>query len=118
MKQNNNILVGLFFVILGILFLLRNFDLFHFRIEDVFRLWPFALIYIGVRMLPVDDGLRTKLETGVIILFFVALVTLPYLSKKDNHNWYKQDLYNFDDEETSMIDSRIINSYEIGLLKS
>jgi len=81
MKTNNNIITGVFFVVLGFLFLLRNFDLLYFDIGDIFRLWPIALIYIGVEMLPVEPKTKIYLQTGVIILFFIALISLPYLSR-------------------------------------
>ncbi len=85
MKTNNNIITGVFFVILGILFLLRNFHLVYFDIGDIFRLWPFALIYIGVEMLPVEPKLKIYLQTAVIFLFFISLISLPYLG---HHNRY------------------------------
>ncbi len=80
LKTQSNIIVGIFLVILGFLLLLRNFGLFHFDIGDLFRLWPFILIYVGVRMLPVDENKRVWVEIAVIILFFIALISLPYLS--------------------------------------
>jgi len=89
MKNNSNVIVGVFLVVLGILFLLRNFDLFDFNIGDVFRLWPIALIYVGVEMLPVEAKTRTLLQTGVIILFFVALILLPYL--RNANRYYNDD---------------------------
>ncbi len=99
MKSSNNIIIGVFFVVLGILFLLRNFNLFHFDIGDIFRLWPIALIYIGVGMLPVSTQTRTYLETAVIVLFFVALITLPYLSKK-SHTRHEVEYQYQDDDDT------------------
>ncbi len=80
LKTRSNIILGVFLIILGILFLLRNFGLFHFRVDDLFRLWPFILIYIGVKTLPVEEERRIWLETAVIILFFLALIFLPYLA--------------------------------------
>ena len=85
MKTNTNILTGIFFVLLGILLLLRNFNLLDFDIGDIFRLWPIALIYIGVEMLPVDPKTKMYLQTGVIILFFIALLSLPYISGRLQH---------------------------------
>ena len=90
LNTRSNIILGIFLVILGFLLLLRNFGLFDFNIGDLLRLWPFILIYFGVRMLPVDENKRIWLETGVIILFFISLVSLPYLSKK-NRRYYKDD---------------------------
>ncbi len=90
LNTRSNIILGVFLVILGFLLLLRNFGLFDFNLGDLFRLWPFILIYFGVRMLPVDETKRVWLETGVVILFFISLISLPYLSKK-NRNYYEDD---------------------------
>ena len=84
MKNVNNIIAGFFLVILGLLFLLRNFNLLDFDIADVFSLWPIALIYLGVEMLPVEPKTKIYLQTGVIILFFIALISLPYIHNKGN----------------------------------
>ncbi len=84
LKTQSNIIVGLFLVIIGFLLLLRNFGLFHFNIGDLFRLWPFILIYSGVRMLPIQEKTRVWIEMAVIILFFIALVTLPAISHHQN----------------------------------
>jgi len=79
MKNTNNIIAGFFLVVLGLLFLLRNFHLLYFDIGDIFRLWPIALIYAGVEMLPVEGKTKVYLQSGVIVLFFIALLGLPYL---------------------------------------
>ncbi len=105
MKSNNNIIIGAFFVILGILFLLNNFNLFNFDFGDIFRLWPIVLIYIGVGMLPIDAKTKMYLETSVIVLFFVLLVSLPYIT--DNSNRHRSNFdyeYNDDDESGAKFD--------------
>ena len=84
MKNTDNIIAGFFLVILGFLFLLRNFNLLDFNISDIFRLWPIALIYVGVEMLPVESKTKIYLQTAVIILFFIALISLPYIHNNEN----------------------------------
>jgi preprotein translocase subunit SecG len=37
-------------------------------------------------MLPVEEKLKTNLQIAVVILFFVALITLPYISDKHKQN--------------------------------
>jgi len=104
MKSNNNIIIGTFFVILGILFLLNNFNLFNFNFRDVFRLWPIVLIYIGVGMLPIETKMKAYLEAGVIALFFILLITLPYI--KPNYHYQQNDYefkYDNEDNESGII---------------
>ena len=100
MKSNNNIIIGTFFVILGILFLLDNFNLFNFNFRDVFRLWPIALIYIGVGMLPIENKIKTYAEAAVIALFFILLISLPYI-KSVNQNHRDNYELQYDDEDDS-----------------
>jgi hypothetical protein len=83
MKNTENIIAGLFLVILGFLFLLRNFNILDFNIGDIFKLWPIALIYVGVEMLPVDSKTKIYLQTIVIVLFFIALISLPSFQDYD-----------------------------------
>ena len=103
MKNNTNIITGVFLVVLGVLFLLKNFNLFDFNLGDVFRLWPIALIYVGVEMLPVNPKNKTLLQTGVIILFFVALIALPYI--RSARHYYEDDEVGFK-HQVKQVDSQ------------
>jgi len=85
MKNTSNIITGFFLVILGVLLLLRNLNLLDFDIFDIFRLWPIALIYAGVEMLPVEPKTKIYLQVAVIILFFVALMSLPAIRNAKHH---------------------------------
>jgi len=84
MKNTSNLITGFFLVILGILLLLRNLNILNFDIVDIFRLWPIALIYVGVEMLPVEPKVKLYLQIGVIILFFIALMSLPVLREQSH----------------------------------
>ena len=88
MKNTSNLITGFFLVILGILLLLRNLNVLNFDIGDIFRLWPIALIYVGAEMLPVDPKTKMYLQIAVIVLFFIALISLPLLQE------HSQEIYN------------------------
>lgn len=47
----NAIFIGGFLILLGILFLLRNFDIFPFRWFNLGTLWPLLIIAAGIAML-------------------------------------------------------------------
>ena len=85
MKNTSNLITGFFLVILGVLLLLRNLNLLDFDIIDIFRLWPIALIYAGVEMLPVEPKTKMYLQVAVIVLFFVALISLPAIRNAKQH---------------------------------
>ena len=90
MKNTSNLITGFFLVILGVLLLLRNLNLLDFEIIDIFRLWPIALIYAGVEMLPIESKTKMYLQVAVIILFFVALISLPAIrnARQDYIDYY------------------------------
>ncbi len=106
MKNNSNIITGFFLVVLGILLLLRNFNLLDFEIWDIFRLWPIALIYAGVEMLPVESKTKMYLQLVVIILFFVALISLPAIRSAQHHRY-------IDDYESTFLQSDMKNDSKI-----
>jgi len=89
MKNTSNLITGFFLVILGILLLLRNLNILDFDIVDIL-----SLIYIGVEMLPVEPKVKLYLQIGVIILFFIALMSLPVIREQSHRIFY--------DYETSM----------------
>ena len=105
MKNNSNIITGFFLVVLGVLLLLRNFNLLAFEIFDIFRLWPIALIYAGVEMLPVEQKTKMYLQLAVIVLFFIALISLPAIRSARHHYT--------DDYESTYQQPKIDNSQSI-----
>ena len=54
--------VAVFIVLLGVNFLLENFDLPYVRIGDVSKLWPLALIWVGWTMWHGDARRRARRE--------------------------------------------------------
>ena len=87
--NNRSIFWGLFLIVIGILFGLKNFDLVYFHWSNVFRLWPFILVFWGVTLLPLKQNLKIVFTLATVIAFFAALILLP---PKDR--WSKS--FNFD----------------------
>ncbi len=77
MNNNRGIFWGLFLIVIGLLFGLKNFGIIDFHWSNVFRLWPFVLIYWGVTLLPVKQQVKMLLTFLTIIGFFLALILLP-----------------------------------------
>lgn len=48
-KQEGRLILGVILIILGIMFLLENFNIFH--LEQLFKLWPLVLIIIALGIL-------------------------------------------------------------------
>jgi len=76
--KSGNIFWGIFLIVIGILFGLKNFGIIDFYWSNVFRLWPFLLIYWGVTLLPVKQGTKILLTLFTVAGFFAALIFLPH----------------------------------------
>lgn len=48
-KQEGRLILGVVLIILGVMFLLENFNIFH--LEQLFKLWPLVLIIIALGIL-------------------------------------------------------------------
>jgi len=79
MKNNKGIFWGLFLVTLGLLLLGRMFGLFHFYWFNVFKLWPLIIVWVGIRLLPIEQLWK---NISSLILLAVAVVLLFVLPAK------------------------------------
>lgn len=68
--KNPRIWIGLFLVLIGLLFLADNFDLFRFQLLDELR-WQYILIIIGVIIFFTSDN-----RIGGVILIAIGLFTM------------------------------------------
>lgn len=101
--KKGNIFWGVVLLTLGILFALRNFNLFFFNWHSIFKLWPFIFIFWGISILPVKAFLKISLSVVAIALAIMILVRHP---GNQNHWWwpdtftygYDRD-YDNDDED-------------------
>jgi len=88
-KCKNNckgIFWGLFLVTLGLLLLGRMFGLFHFYWFNVFYLWPLILIWVGIKILPVDQLWKNVCSILLLAAAVVLLFVLP--EKSCHHNFW------------------------------
>ncbi len=96
--NNRSIFWGLFLIVIGILFGLKNFDIVYFHWSNVFRLWPFILVFWGVTLLPLKQNLKIVFTLATVIAFFAALILLPpkdhwsrNISFNSHHKSYTND---------------------------
>ncbi|NTV31099.1 hypothetical protein HGA91_03950 [candidate division WWE3 bacterium] len=77
--KSNNIVIGGILIVVGILVLASNLDIFHLNWEIVSRLWPAIILFIGIRsFFPNAYGLLISLLLTTIIVVgvgYVATVT-------------------------------------------
>ncbi len=107
-----NIIWGLVLVLIGVMFILKNLDVIYFSWYSIWKLWPMALVLIGVTILPIKDSIKVILTILILIAGAFFLVSFP-----DHHNW--KDRWSFDnpaesadDKEPLDIDQRIFESYD------
>lgn len=102
--KKGNIFWGVLLLTLGILFALRNFNIFFFSWGSIFRLWPLIFIFWGIAILPVKSLIKWILTIGTIALAIIILVNHPgqrgqwFQWWPDNYT-YRYDRDYSDDEE-------------------
>jgi len=82
-KNYTGIFWGMFLVTVGLLLLGRMYGLFHFYWFNVFRLWPLVIIWVGIRVLPIQQIWK---NVSSIFLLAVAVVLLFVLPAKSCHH--------------------------------
>ena len=110
--KTKNVIWGLVLVLIGVLFILKNLDVIYFSWYSVWRLWPLALVLIGVTILPVRDSIKVILTVIVLAAAAIVLVSFP-----NYHHWSDRWSFNFPKEritgdEPEEIDQRIFEAYE------
>ena len=111
--KTKNIIWGLVLVIIGVLFILKNLDIIYFSWYSIWKLWPMALVLIGVTILPVKDSIKIILT--VIVLLAAAFFIISY---PNYHHWNDRWSFNFprerieSEEPGEEIDQRIFESFD------
>ncbi len=81
---------GVFLVLLGVVYLLRQFGLIYFHITWLFawRLWPVLLIIAGLRLiLPRTGNLAGSLILLVMVALFAYVIYEGYEMKKEGRSF-------------------------------
>ena len=78
MKNKNNIIIGLIFVLLGAFWLLNNLNVIQYEFKYLFtafsRLWPLILVIVGLTIIVKNKVINSLLW----LLFFVILLVYGY----------------------------------------
>ncbi len=112
--KKGNIFWGIVLLTFGILFALRNLDIFYFSWHSIFRLWPLIFIFWGISILPVKAIFKLILT---FITIAIAILILSLYPAKDyywfnwwpdrfNHKEYKND-YDAEQHLSETLDSSI-----------
>jgi hypothetical protein len=77
--KNQNFTVGLIFTILGIILLLRNFDMLNIDWDVILKFWPLLLIYAGLAT--IYGNRKTWLVPLAMVLITVLAVMIYFIFK-------------------------------------
>lgn len=99
-----NIFWGVILITLGVLFAMRNFDIFFFSWRSVFRLWPLIFVFWGVALLPVKAMVKLLLTVATVVIGIVILASNPSHHGGWFQDWPDNFSYEIDDDRESESD--------------
>jgi len=74
---------GVLFILIGLLFILKNLNVLDFSWSQIINLWPLLIILWGISILPIKGGIK-------LILSFAMVATGIYLVNKfETHTWFE-----------------------------
>lgn len=115
--KKGNIFWGIVLVTIGVLFALRNFDIFFFNWRGLFRLWPLIFVFWGIAILPVKSMIKGVLSLATIVIGIIILSTNPGPRYFWFDDWpdefsYEYDYHDdYDDEDVDEDDYDTYNDY-------
>lgn len=120
--RSKDIFWGVVLVGIGLMFLLRNFDVISFDWYMFRTLWPVLIILLGVALLPINGFIR------VILAFLIMAGSIIFVSqqehedddffrfpKKFNWNWDRDD---YKDDNQAWTDQSLSQSYNPDILNA
>jgi len=76
-----NIFWGVLLILLGTLYLLKQFDVIYFNWRDIVRLWPLLLVLWGISILPIKSLYK-------LIASFVAILVMILIIHYNPSRWH------------------------------
>lgn len=83
--KSRNLFLGIIFLFIGVVTLLAILDVIDFSWYVAWRLWPMLLIFIGIAILPLRDGIK-----ALLLIAALAIGVLLYRYEAENHSrlWF------------------------------
>ncbi|MCL2511872.1 MAG: DUF5668 domain-containing protein [Bacteroidales bacterium] len=94
--KKSGVVLGLILVIVGFIILLKSFGILAFSWWTIWKIWPFAFIFIGIAILPIK---KTWKGLFYIISVVGCMATMMYFSKYNEYNTLKDRIRNFIDRQ-------------------
>jgi Domain of unknown function (DUF5668) len=94
-NSNKNYITAGILIVLGFLFLGKEFNLFDFNWGDIARFWPVLLIIIGLNII---FGNRSNGSTSTILLI-ICFLAIPFgLVRNCENKWKERDGFHWNDD--------------------
>lgn len=92
-----NIFWGIFFIAIGVLWLLHNQHFIYIDWQNTWYLWPFILVLMGISIIPIKDVFKIILDVIVLSIAIFVLLT----PSAQHHKQHKETLTNITSLEYS-----------------
>jgi hypothetical protein len=112
--KRNGLVLGIIFVIIGLIVLLKSFGLLEFSWLALFKTWPFAFIFIGIGILPIKKGWKGLFY---VIAIVACVATMMYISQNNQYGTWRERIRNFfDDRHLTELKEDILQSDQVSYL--
>lgn len=104
--KSGNVFWGVILVVVGLLFIFKNFGFIYFDWWSIFNLWPLLLVLFGIAILPIKNIFK-------FLLSFIALIAGIFIFSfsdscyNDFSITYNNDRYNYNDDDEYIIDKQV-----------
>ena len=111
---------GVILILLGALFVMKNFGVIYFHWSAVFRLWPLFLVLWGISLIPIKSSVKFLLALATVaigVLIFTQMDHHRYLGLRSSsrpffHHYYWDDDDKKDDSRNYDFDDDIDYKYD------
>jgi hypothetical protein len=111
--KRGNVFWGILLLTLGVIFILRNLNIFFFNFHSLFRLWPLIFVFWGIAILPVKAFIKVILSGITILIAVFILAQYP----SDEYRWFRWDRHDFgyenkDEDDESNAQQHLYESFD------
>lgn len=114
-----NVIWGLVLVLIGVLFILKNLGMIYFSWSSIWKLWPLALVLVGVAILPIKDVFKVVLTIVVLIIATIFLFTISGPGENQQRGFFHgfSDIPDIPPAPVE-IDQRIFEAYDTSITEA
>ena len=108
--KKNGVILGLVFITIGFVILLKSFGIIAFSWWALFKTAPFAFIFIGIGILPIKKVWKALF---FILTIIACVATMIYVSNNNGHKTWKERLKHYIKWDLSELKEDIMQSEQL-----